>query len=99
MNCTQSHSIIGVSIASIFSVWGMILRVKTFVNRELWLDEIRQLGFTLEHFRPIWLRDDPTLDITSYPGDYLLTYPFIKLFGTDKLAAIPHAMITVLDSI
>jgi hypothetical protein len=90
------HRILRITIATVFSIWGMILRVKRFTNRELWLDEINQIDFTLEPFKPLWLRDNPTKDITSFPGDYLLTYPFVKLFGASKLVAIPHAIVTML---
>ena len=90
------HIILRITIATVFSIWGMILRFKTLANRELWLDEINQLSLTLEPLKPLWLRDYPRKDITSFPGDYLLTYPFVKLFGASKLVAIPHAIVTML---
>jgi len=90
------HSILRIAIATVFSIWGMILRFKTITNRELWLDEINQIGFTLEPLKPLLLRDHPRKDITSFPGDYFLTYPFVKLFGASKMVAIPHAIVTML---
>ena len=96
MSIVKSHRIPGIIIASVFSVWGMILRFRIFVNRDFWLDEINQLRFTLEPLKPLWLREHPRKDITSFPGDYLLTYPFVKMFGASKLVAIPHAIVTLI---
>ncbi len=90
------HKPLGIVIALVFSIWGMILRFKAFVNRDLWTDEIIQLNMTLEPLKPLWLRENSALDVTSFPGDYLLTYPFLKLFGVSKLVAIPHAIVTLL---
>ena len=90
------HKALGIVIALVFTIWGMILRFKTFANRELWIDEIIQINMTLEPLKPLWLRENSAKDITSFPGDYLLTYPFVKLFGASKLVAIPHAIVTLL---
>jgi len=90
------HKALGIVIAFVFSTWGMILRFKTFANRELWIDEIIQINMTIEPLKPLWLREDAAMDITSFPGDYLLTYLFVKLFGVSKLVAIPHAIVTLL---
>jgi len=87
---------LGIAIAMVFTIWGMILRFKIFVNRELWIDEIIQIRMSLEPLQPLWLRKDTAIDITSFPGDYLLTYPFVHLFGTSKLVAIPHAILSIL---
>ena len=86
----------GIGTALVFTIWGMILRFKAFANRDLWVDEIIQIKMTLEPLKPLWLRENAALDITSFPGDYLLIYPFVKLFGASKLVAIPHAIITLL---
>ncbi len=91
------HKALGIVIALVFSIWGMILRFKAFANRDLWVDEMIQIKMTLEPLKPLWLRENSALDVTSFPGDYLLTYPFVKLFGTtSKLIAIPHAIVTLL---
>ena len=90
------HKLLGIVIALAFSIWGMILRFKAFANRELWVDEIIQIKMTLEPLKPLWLREDGALDITSFPGDYLLTYPLVKLFGVSKWVTIPHVIVTLL---
>jgi len=65
------HKALGIAIALVFSIWGMILRFKHFANRELWIDEIIQLNMTLEPLKPLWLREGIAKDVTSFPGDYL----------------------------
>jgi len=90
------HKVLGIVIALVFSIWGMILRFKTFLNRELWMDETIQMKMSLEPLKPLWLREDGALDVTSFPGDYLLIYPFVKLFGTSKWVTIPHVIVTLL---
>jgi len=89
------HKALGIVIALVFTIWGMILRFKTFANRELWIDEIIQMNMALEPLKPLWLRENTALDVTSFPGDYLLIYPFLKLFGVSKLVAIPHELFGV----
>ncbi len=90
------HKVLGIVIALVFSTWGMILRFKAFANRELWIDEIIQIKMTLDPLKPLWLRENAAKDITSFPGDYLLTYPFVKLFGVSKWVTIPHVIVTLL---
>ena len=90
------HKALGIVIALVFSIWGMILRFKAFASRELWIDEIIQINMALEPLKPLWLRENTAIDVTSFPGDYLLIYPFLKLFGVSKLVVIPHVIVTLL---
>jgi len=90
------HRGLGIVIASAFTIWGMILRFKPFADRQLWIDEIIQINMTFDPLKPLWLRGAGVTDITSFPGDYLLTYPFVLLFGESKLVAIPHAIVSLL---
>ncbi len=78
-------------------LWGMFLRWQGLANRELWNDEIYQIQKTLGPFKPIWCREIYG-DFTCFPGDYLLTYPFVQMSGYDHkwISAIPHIFVTIL---
>lgn len=83
--------------AVFFTVLGLYLRFKRLAGRELWTDELWQLGQTKGAFKPIWFRLHPT-DFTSFPGAYLLNYPFINIFGADKWSMnIPNYFLAVLS--
>ncbi len=83
-------------IALGFVAYGLFLRIKCLAGRELWGDELFQLRYTIEPFLPIWQRV-LTGEVTCFPGDYVLTYPFVHMFPTNKWGlAIPHMMATVL---
>jgi len=74
------------------------LRFQNLAGRELWNDEIFQLSQTVGPFKAIWGRETYG-DMTCFPGDYLITYPFAKFFGADKNKwglAIPHFLMTLL---
>ena len=84
-------------IALFFTILGFYLRLKQLINRELWTDELWQLAQTKGAFKPIWHRISVT-DFTSFPGVYLLNYPFVNLFGTNKwVVNIPNYIITLLS--
>ena len=88
----QNHRL----IALFFSLLGLYLRYKRFAQRDLWGDELLQLKDALGPLRPLWARTTP-IELTCFPGDYLLTYPFAHFFGTNKwLIAIPHITATLL---
>lgn len=55
------------------------MRFKSTHERTLWNDEVYQLLQTTGPFKTFWLRNFYG-DFSSFPGDYLLTYPFIKFF-------------------
>lgn len=81
-------------IALFFTIFGLYLRFKQLAGRQLWTDELWQLEKTIGPFKPIWQRLIVT-DFTSFPGAYLLNYPFVKFFGTNKWAInIPNYFIT-----
>jgi hypothetical protein len=83
-------------IALSFSLYGLYLRFVHFAQRELWLDEINHIENTLGPLKPFWLRLTYG-ERTCFPGDYLLTYPFIQLFEDNKWGmAIPDIISTVL---
>ena len=84
-------------VAFFFTILGLYLRFKRLAGRELWTDEIWQLAQTKGAFKPIWHRINVT-DFTSFPGVYLLNYPFVNLFGTDKWAInIPNYIVAFLS--
>jgi len=91
----QSHQrrIVTIGIVLLITVIGMYLRFDLRAKRELWTDEIAQikpmeesLSATIKSAR--WF--------VQLPGDYLLVYPFYRLFGENKWGlAIPHILITI----
>jgi len=78
------------------SLWALYLRFQRLAARELWNDEIYQLKQTVGPFKHIWGRNDYG-DLSCFPGDYVLTYPFVRFFGDNKWGlAIPHILITII---
>ncbi|MDD5355732.1 MAG: glycosyltransferase family 39 protein [Candidatus Omnitrophica bacterium] len=80
--------------AIFFTCLGLYLRYKKLASRDLWCDELCQLSNTAGFFKPVWQR--LTLgELTCFPGEYLLNYSFVRIFGGDKwLINIPHYIIT-----
>jgi len=82
--------------ALILSLFGIGLRVCTLAGRPLSGDEIFQFNNVTGPFKPFWQHLHYG-DHTSFPGDYLLTYPFVRIFGLNKWAlSIPHLILTAL---
>lgn len=83
-------------VACFFTLIGFYLRFKALAGRDLWVDELNQLANISGPFKPIWKRL-PLGELTCFPGEYLLNYPFVRLFGDNKwLINIPHYFITLL---
>jgi hypothetical protein len=61
-------------IAIGFSAYGMVLRCRELAGRELWLDEKHSLKAAVGGLKPFWQRLDYG-ELTSFPGEYLLSYP------------------------
>jgi len=79
-----------VFMAILFTFLGLYLRFKKLANRDLWNDEVYQLSMTIGHFKPVWQRFNSG-DLTCFPGEYLLNYPFVRFFGSNKwFINIPH---------
>ena len=90
----QKISFIVISI--VFSLLGLSLRFERLAQRELWNDELYQLSTTRGAFKAFWERHTYG-DMTCFPGDYLLTYFFVKMFDMNKWGmAIPHILATLL---
>jgi len=84
-------------IAIGISVWAFYLRYQNLASRELWNDELYQLEMTLGELKPFWREQISVGDLSSFPGDYVLTWPFVHLFYPNKwLMAIPHMISTVI---
>lgn len=106
---TQISHILPAIICFLFSLWGLYLRFLSSYGRSFWNDESYHLRVTAKAFKPFWLRTYYG-DFSCFPGDYLLTYPFIKFFLIGKDLSneylvfnahkwgllIPHMLATVL---
>jgi len=82
-------------ICFILSAWGLYLRTREFIGREWWNDERYQLVHIIGPFKPFWKRFVYG-DFTCFPGDYIVTYPFLRIFGLDKLTD-PFPSFSILD--
>ena len=77
------------------ALYGFFLRCRMLAGRDLWGDEVFQFNNSAGPFKPFWGHYN-YCDLTSFPGEYLLTYPFIQTFGLNKWGlAIPHILLTV----
>jgi len=79
-------------------VWGFILRIRPLiVGPHLWLDEYWQLMIMHGSWREMIIllqRHEHTAFLSL---DYLVIYPFFKLFGFNKIGlALPHLALTLL---
>lgn len=77
------------------SLIGLQQRFARLAGRELWNDELYQYKYMFMngHLKPFWLHETYG-DFSSFPGDYLLSIPFIRLFGLNKWGImIPHILI------
>lgn len=81
-----------------FTLWGMILRLQVFFKRDYGTDEQCHFNFVLNSsFQPFWQRLSYGAELTTFPGYYLITFPFIKIFQHNKIAvAIPLIITTLL---
>lgn len=68
---------------SVLTVIGLYNRVILFVQRDVWGDEQYQLQMIQGPFKAFWTHQFYG-DHTHFPGEYLLTYPFVQLFGSGK---------------
>jgi len=87
---------------------GLFLRTRQFLDREWWNDERYQLFYMVGQFQPFWQRHSYG-DFTCFPGDYLILYPFLRMFGLHQLTdpfppfsdferfllSFPHILISV----
>lgn len=84
-------------IAVIFTIYGIYLRVICLLARELWVDEVYSLQFMQGAFKPFWQRLYYS-DLTYFPGEYIINWPFVFLFKTNKWGiAIPHILFAFLS--
>ena len=84
-------------IALSLSVYGMYLRFALLARREFWSDEVWSLRVLQEPFKPFWQRFNYT-DFTYFPGEYMINWPFVFLFKSNKWGvSIPHIILTLLS--
>lgn len=83
-------------IAVVLSIIGIVYRLDCLSKRELWEDEYYQIKMIKPPFKAFWLHNYYG-DHTSFPGEYLLTYPFVQIFGANKWGlAIPHMVFLII---
>jgi len=76
---------------------GLFFRAEMFQHRDLNQDEDKHFNYALSAgFEPFWQRLHYGEELTSFPGHYLTTVPFIKAFHSKWGAAIPHIISTLL---
>lgn len=81
-------------IAFSYTAIGLYLRILWRINHDLWQDEKAQLSWLGDN---LWQTICQTRFNLQFPGDYVLIYPFYKLFGANKwLLATPHIIITLI---
>lgn len=82
----------------LISLYAIYLRFVRLAGRDLWDDEIFQFNNIVGPLKPFWANVGYISgDHTTFPGEYILTYPFVQCFGLNKWAlAVPHILITVL---
>ena len=80
----------------LFTCLGLFLRYQRFVGRDWWVDEIYVLRKSLGPLQPFWQRISYG-NMTCFPGQYVLTYPFVQFFGENRWGtAIPHVISTLI---
>ncbi len=82
-------------IAIFFTVLGLYLRYVRLDQRSLWEDELLVVSQGQGALQPFWQQICYN-EMTCFPGNYLVTRPFIQVFGYDKWGlAIPHLIATL----
>lgn len=70
-------------------LYAIYLRLSRLAGREWWGDEVYQFDQMKGPLKSFWLHHTYG-DFSSFPGNYLINYPFIAMFGMNKWAlAIP----------
>ncbi|MFA5059087.1 MAG: hypothetical protein WC676_00470 [Candidatus Omnitrophota bacterium] len=72
-------------ICALLFIGALGLRAHELNSRTLSNDEMYQFQSSAGPFKPFWLRHHYG-DFSSFPGDYILTYPFIKIFAQQGIA-------------
>lgn len=93
-NIRQKLIIFFVLIISIFAFY---LRLSKLSKHDFNVDEQYQISVAQAPFID-FIKALPHIEFCSYiSGDYILTYPFVKLFSSNKWGlAIPHIILTIL---
>jgi len=87
---------INIFISIGFTILALFLRFKCLLNRELWNDEVYQLSRIAGPFQPFWERHAYG-DMTTFPGEYIITYPCVLIFGDNKWGInASHILLTII---
>jgi hypothetical protein len=79
----------------LLSLLGIFLRLWRLHKRDLWCDEIYQFHCMQGAFKPFWVYQTYG-DHTSFPGEYLLQYPLVQIFGMNKWGLVaPHLIFNI----
>lgn len=89
----NGYHTITIIVLLLITVWGMYLRYERRKS-DLWVDELYQIR-SMNISLAATLADSRM--VIDGIGDYLLIYPFYKLFGDNKWGlAVPHIIVTIL---
>lgn len=84
-------------MAIIFSAWGIYLRFLELAERDLWVDELASFRATEGALKPFWQNATYGSELISFPGQYLITWPFVRMFGLNKWGImIPSVLSTLI---
>lgn len=85
-------------VIALICFYGLFLRAKVFQNRDYNPDETDHFNYAMSAgFEPFWQRLYYGDELICFPGYYLTTVPFIKIFTYNKWGvAIPHILSTLL---
>lgn len=73
-------------ICILICAWGLSLRFQVFSQRDFSVDEIFQFQNSSGPFKPVWFRNYYG-DFSCFPGDYLITYPFIRMLTYNEISS------------
>src|SRR3989338_3912157 len=86
-------------VVCVIVLWAMYLRIMQVVyNPTFWVDEQRAVNFMERSGSFLnMLKHLPDAEVGGYlAGDYVILYPFLKIFGPTRWAlAVPHLAVTL----
>jgi 4-amino-4-deoxy-L-arabinose transferase-like glycosyltransferase len=84
-------------VAILLGLWALGLRTQRLWQRDLDGDEVFQHRYMDGTFKPFWMPIYNYGDHSGFPGQYLINYPFVKIFGLSKWGlAIPQIAATII---
>jgi len=88
-NQTRIFKIITIAVVLLISALGLYFRFEAYHYRPLWIDELQEIA-TIR--ASLWGGINAARANFQFPGDFVLIYPFYKIFGVENKwgLAIPH---------